>query len=353
MFDGIEIDMLSVGNADCVLVTRWNGFSTERVLVDGGNKGTAKQVRGFLHAIGANYIDHVVCTHPHDDHVGGILELLTDSTLNFGHAYIHRPQFYLEDASVQRALARASGTCEAVRIRESLKMTSELYAAFSRRGMLPIQAFSGSTIGSLSVVGPTEAFYRELIQQFSDSDKIREVQERFDTYSRLTMLDERGNGEVGMLDNPQTSPENESSVILATLQGTQKYLFTADAGTQGLTAAASQWPLANCNWMQIPHHGSRRNMTRRLIEHFAPKYAFVSAEGSNKHPRRSVVNAFKAAGSTVYSTHYPNGVNLRHVNGNVPTRDSYGPAIALYEKPLKLPYDYSPALLQRLGLSLR
>jgi hypothetical protein len=83
--------------------------------------------------------------------------------------------------------------------------------------------------------------------------------------------------------------------------------------------------------MQIPHHGSRRNVTKNLIDLFAPSTAFVSAEGSKKHPRRAVVNAFKDAGAKVYSTHYPTPIHLRQYVGTVPTRDGYEPVTALYD----------------------
>ena len=48
-----------------------------------------------------------------------------------------------------------------------------------------------------------------------------------------------------------------------------------------------------------------RNLTKSLIETFSPKTAYVSAGGSDKHPRRAVVNAFKKIGTSVDSTHYP------------------------------------------------
>jgi beta-lactamase superfamily II metal-dependent hydrolase len=78
MYNGIEIDMLSLGNADCILVSFWNGLSVYRVLIDGGNKGDAPTVRGFLRGLNITKIDDVLSTHLHDDHSGGLIELLSD-----------------------------------------------------------------------------------------------------------------------------------------------------------------------------------------------------------------------------------------------------------------------------------
>jgi beta-lactamase superfamily II metal-dependent hydrolase len=80
--------------------------------------------------------------------------------------------------------------------------------------------------------------------------------------------------------------------------------LTADAGVQALTQAKNSYKLAGLNWMKIPHHGSRRNVNEELIGHFKPKFAYVSAAGNNKHPRKKVVNAFKSTGTRVFSTHY-------------------------------------------------
>ena len=72
--------------------------------------------------------------------------------------------------------------------------------------------------------------------------------------------------------------------------------------------------------MQLPHHGSRRNITPELVEYFRPATALVSAEGTKKHPRRKVVNAFKGVGTQVYSTHHPASSDLHQLYGNVPNR---------------------------------
>jgi hypothetical protein len=46
MFDGFEIDMLSLGDADCILVTQWSPFDGYpfRVLIDGGSRSHAKLI---------------------------------------------------------------------------------------------------------------------------------------------------------------------------------------------------------------------------------------------------------------------------------------------------------------------
>ena len=66
-YDGIEIDMLSLGDADCILVTCWKNGEPERVLIDGGRLSSVETVRGFLRRRNVKTLDHVVCSHSDDD----------------------------------------------------------------------------------------------------------------------------------------------------------------------------------------------------------------------------------------------------------------------------------------------
>ncbi len=76
MFDGIEIDMLSLGDANCIVVTKWADGGPFRLLIDGGTGDSVEAVREFLRGIGCTYLYAVVCTHPHNDHAAGLVKLL-------------------------------------------------------------------------------------------------------------------------------------------------------------------------------------------------------------------------------------------------------------------------------------
>jgi beta-lactamase superfamily II metal-dependent hydrolase len=169
-----------------------------------------------------------------------------------------------------------------------------------------------------------------MLSCFSDLEKLRLYEERLGAMELRSAIDDVLEEEPGLLDEPVTQAENEASVILATQFDGNVLLFTGDAGVRALSRVANGYRLGACRWMQIPHHGSRRNITRELIEHFRPQTAYVSAEGNKKHPRRAVVNAFKAVGTAVFSTHYPNGAHLRFHLGAVPPRTGYSSATALW-----------------------
>lgn len=341
MYDGIEVDMLSLGNADCILVSFWKGFSVYRVLIDGGKKGDAPTVRKFLRSLRIDTIDDLLSTHHHDDHSGGLIELLSDETLKFGKVWSHVPQRHVGSMEkVQATLKAAGSSLEAANLLKSLQTASEIYRITKKRGFDHEEPFKGKKLGPLEVCSPTPEFYNDLVAEFTDVEKIKAEDAAKQRYELQTDLEEAFAGAIfgksdsyspSLLDEPHSSPENESSVVSGVTYNKQIYLFTADAGTCALTNVLRDYAVKGLHWMQIPHHGSRRNITKALINAFAPKIAYVSAEGSRKHPRRAVVNAFKEAGASVYSTHYPNGADLWSQVGAVPTRTGYHSATALYE----------------------
>jgi beta-lactamase superfamily II metal-dependent hydrolase len=336
MFNGVEVDMLDVCNADCILVTKWTNGVRKTVLIDGGNKGDIDALRSFLDQRELRCLDAVVCTHPHDDHAAGILELVKDRSIGIGRAYLHIPQRNADLSRIREALRATAGSTEAACMQKSLQTAEELYSAFNGRGIPVTEPFAGIAVEFLFVVGPSQSYYQQLMAEYASPAGIQKIDAQQVIWSILHdhAVDEL---DTELPENPQTTPENNSSVALAFAYQNgsqiQRVLFTSDAGVPALQNVAEQYDLLrNLHYMQIPHHGSRRNINPALIKLFSPKYACVSAEGSKKHPRHAVVNAFKQAGALVYSTHYPEKGNLWLHLGVVPPRSGYGPVAPLYER---------------------
>ncbi len=335
IFNGLEIDMLSLGNADSILVTRWQpGVAPVRILVDGGNDGSAETVLAFLARRGVSHIDHLVCSHLHDDHAAGLVSIAGQRWLTIGSAWVHQPRLHIDLARLAAVGSRATVSRTAADINECLETTDRLVATLGARGVAAYEPFSGMSIGPLFVAGPTRDYYRQLLCEFTDIDA-RSVLDARIAETGLSLFAELLYSDTSSTldDSPETSPENNTSVILYGNNGGTRFLFTADAGVGALTrvvAAYQAGSFSNLEWFQLPHHGSRRNVNQFLVDHFCPKLAYVSADGSLKHPRRAVVNAFKAKGTHVFSTHYPQATNLWYHSGVVPARPDYGLATSLW-----------------------
>lgn len=199
---------------------------------------------------------------------------------------------------------------------------------------IPIsRPFAGQWIQFFQVLSPSVPFFSELIQEFGDAKKIAQANTLYVPQPKTleaTLL-------AGVLDNssleddPQDTPTNNTSTILATRDASGRlYLFTADAALSALKECARNWNTEGCYWMQMPHHGSRHNISPKMIEHFRPQIVFVSAKGGSGHPSRAVVNAFKKFGN-VYSTHYPHEGNLSWIAGTASHPPGTGPAVPLWD----------------------
>jgi beta-lactamase superfamily II metal-dependent hydrolase len=335
MYDGIELDMLSLGNADSILVTQWTGGQALRVLVDGGNKGDSDKVLAFLKKRGVAYLDHVVCSHPHDDHAGGLSGILKG--ISFGQFWMHVPSRHLNLSDirvtllVETTLNRSQNVARI--ITESLQTTVDLETLVLGMGKTIEEPFSGRSIGPLMVCGPSTQFYVQQLADFKDFSKLEAMERLMEARSRQVADEDRGaTAESSVLGVGGTEPENNSATILGFMYGTDTFLLTSDAGVEALTAAKDAYQLRGLRWMQIPHHGSRRNINEELIDHFKPQTAYVSAIGGNKHPRRAVIKAFKDRGCRVFSTHYPapGGHKWFHL-GTVPARSDYSSVAPLWD----------------------
>lgn len=330
--------MLSVGDADALLVTRWVGGLPTRVLIDGGNAGTVDTVRAFLVNRGIKVINHVVCSHPHDDHAAGLVELLKDKQFGFLRLWMHHPLNHIDGTLLNRAWGQGRAARVTKILRESLETQNALTTVATARGIaMDLEPFKGANIGPLFVCGPSKGFYEALLLEFSDLDKLATFESDMEADLRSEELDDAlesaGLPRIasGLMDDPHTQPENESSTVLWTKYEDETFVFTSDAGVAALERAKNDFQIGNCTWMQMPHHGSRHNITKSLIQHFAPRIAYVSASGNTKHPRRAVVNAYKEQGVRTYSTHYPKAAPLWLHRGTVPPRPDYSAATSMYE----------------------
>ncbi|MDD5883813.1 MAG: MBL fold metallo-hydrolase [Firmicutes bacterium] len=69
---GLTVQFLDVGQADCALLS----CDGEYLLIDGGNRDDSQLVVSFLKQQGVQELAAVVCTHAHEDHVGGLPAVL-------------------------------------------------------------------------------------------------------------------------------------------------------------------------------------------------------------------------------------------------------------------------------------
>ena len=324
---GFEIDFLPVGEKSSggdAIAVRWGDLHgspvNQMVMVfDGGYADNGQALVDHIKfRYGTDTVDIAVSTHPDQDHITGletVLEQLTVKTL-----LMHLPWNHSAAMAEARTTAfRSQAFSE--QFQKSLQGSSDLEAIARRRGINIIEPFAGlkTNDGCFRVLGPSIEYYEELLPSIATPMTDGQRSGLFAKAAEAVtgFLDEKMDIET-LRNDGVTAPSNNSSVISLLTFNNQKCLLTGDAGipalehVAGLLEAEGFVP-GSLTFMQVPHHGSRRNvgpavLNRLLgdkVKHEPHAWAFVSAPRQNpdaKHPSKKVINAFRRRGYPVHAT---------------------------------------------------
>jgi competence protein ComEC len=89
----LTIAFVDVGQGDSILVILPN---TKTLLIDGGERESSGKVLATLREHGVSYIDFVVATHPHADHIGGLSDVIKNVDVGqvFDSGQVHATQTF-------------------------------------------------------------------------------------------------------------------------------------------------------------------------------------------------------------------------------------------------------------------
>jgi competence protein ComEC len=73
-----EVHYIDVGQADAELVL----CDGESMLIDGGNAADSNLIVSYLRDLNIDHLNYIVCTHAHEDHVGGLSGALNECTVD-------------------------------------------------------------------------------------------------------------------------------------------------------------------------------------------------------------------------------------------------------------------------------
>ena len=328
---GLEIDFLPVGgesqSGDAILM-RLGELSGPRqgqtvVLIDGGFRETADGILKHLEEYyNTDLMDLVVSTHPDADHINGLREIferIKEGEVRVNQLWMHRPSRWR--STIQRGLEKAVGTEYARAVTGTLDAAADLESTAENLRVPIREPFAGLVhqSGKLQIVGPTERFYQLLFENEASAQRSesRLLQWLRGASEVLQSVAEDWNFET-LRDDGVTSPINNSSVIVQFRWDGRYYLLTGDAGIPALESAlnymeAAGFEPSQLRFVQVPHHGSRRNVGPRVLDRLLgprrpsdnpERTAFVSVakKGAPKHPAKKVTNAFRRRGTAVHVT---------------------------------------------------
>ena len=72
------VSFLDVGQGDSVLIQA----AGKTVLIDGGERDQGSVVLDDLKKYGVTTIDYMIASHPHSDHIGGLVDVLEDAAVS-------------------------------------------------------------------------------------------------------------------------------------------------------------------------------------------------------------------------------------------------------------------------------
>ena len=270
-------------------------------------------------------VDAVISTHPDQDHVSGLHVVLDE--LSARQLWIHKPWVHNQGLADKFEDGRVTDSSLEKRLRESLDTACSLVAKAEEKHIRVVEPFACLSLDNdeqLCVLGPTQRFYESLIPQFDGMPKpkarviIDMLEEVAGTTRKAAKRIFSTWGKDELDDDDTTSAKNNTSVITALNVEGDLLLFTGDAGVTALTCAAdrleSHFPGTGIRFMQIPHHGSRRNIGPTILNHMigclVPEgqtrditaIASTAKNGEPKHPRKSVMNAFTHRGVKALAT---------------------------------------------------
>lgn len=346
----VQIVFLPIGEKSCgdAIAIRFGDLDSSNpadqsvVLIDGGYKDDwVKSVELVTKKFGMPRVNLMVSSHLDKDHIGGmggIIEHIPVDTL-----WMHLPWEHSEEVKGYRSNSFAVSRRPVTKwLRASLEQSNDLAAIAARNGVPIEEPFAGKQFvtphGTLTVLGPSLDYYTSLVPQILDKSAVKAQGQSASLFQQFKTKAINAAETVASVfeshiietlkDGTDTTPSNNSStVMLLELTDGRKYLFTGDAGIHALELAHDEYTSrghlpGTLQWVQVPHHGSRRNVGPTVLDLFLGErtenpdtvrgVAYVSVGKTcekDGHPKRVALNAFKRRG---YPVHQTRGVSIKH-----------------------------------------
>lgn len=259
-YSGFSVSFLDVGQGDCIVMRNENGNC---YMVDGGSTSKSQtgkyQILPFLESMGIGELEAVFVTHPDEDHISGIMELMEQSPWG-----VRINSLVLPDVS------REMKQKELAELREQAAACG-----------IPVRY-----IGRGDVIE--------------------------DRKLKFTCL----SPEEGMA----TDEVNEISTVLYTEYEEFKMLLTGDVtGEAERELLSGLKGKATLTVLKVAHHGSKYSTPREFLERTDPVLAVISAGKDNRygHPHEELIERLENQGCRIYRTAESGAVTMQVRRGRM------------------------------------
>lgn len=230
-----EVVFLDVGQGDAILIQD----NDLQILIDGGRGRTVLNELGKFMPFGDRKIDFMIITHPDEDHMGGLLEIM--GSYQVGHV-------------MESGVACEKDICQKWDNLIAEKNIPVTYARFGQEIIL-------------------EDIKMSVLYPFED------------------------------LKDVEMKELNDSSLVMKADIGGRTYLLTGDASETVEESLLQNNINLKADVLKVSHHGSKNSSTYEFLEAVSPKQAVISVgENSYGHPSEEILNRFQNMNAKIFRT---------------------------------------------------
>jgi competence protein ComEC len=235
----LHANFYDVGQGDAIFIQTYLG---NQILIDGGPSNAILQLLGQDMPFFDRTIELVVLTHPHQDHVAGLVDVLE--------------RYRVKKVIMPNVLYNSGSYTAFIDLLEQKKIET-------------IYAHSGQRV-------------------YLDNATV------FDIYYPNKVL--------GAISEAESDELNDTSIFGKLIFGKTKILLTGDAGENVEKTLLPQFDL-DVDVLKVGHHGSRHSTSPDLLTEATPAYAVISVgKNSYGHPTEETLENLKLAKTDVLRT---------------------------------------------------
>ena len=249
----LQIYFFDVGQGDSIFIEAKNGT---QILIDGGPTNKILPLLGGVMPFYDHSIDAVILTHPHTDHVTGLIDVLkrynVDKVIESGASYNTAEAQEFENLISEKHIKK-------IIIDKPVKLSFFKNAA-------------------LNFLFPDKSFEGQILKNVHDSALVSE-------------LDFEG----------------------------KKILFMADAEKNLERYLLQKGVLEDIDVLKAGHHGSKTSSNDFFLKAVKPEYAVISVGARNRygHPHQDVLSRLASAGAKIFRTDLDGTITLEIRNGEL------------------------------------